>query len=117
MKPSGCLLKILTNLEKISPIDITIKWPQVEVKRITSPPKGRSRKNVHNISKSSDEEPSPAAKKVKRGEKEKEKVREGEAREGEAEEQTQKVFTFVKKLEAKSSKKFAQTKLDFPKKK
>ena len=96
---------------EISPIDMSIKWPQLEVKSITSPPKGRSRKNVHNTSKSSDEESSPAAKKVKRSEKEKEKAEE------EAEEQTQKVYAFVKKLEARSSKKFTQTKLDFPKKK
>ena len=105
---------VVDNLEEfgeISPLDMSIKWPQVEVKTITSPPKGRSRKNVHNISKTSDEESSPAAKKAKRSEKGK---REDE---GDDQDQTQKVYAFVKKLEAKSNKKFSQTKLDFPKKK
>ena len=92
---------------------MSIKWPHVEVKGITSPPKGRSRKNVHNLSKSSDEESSPVAKKAKRGENEKVQEQETE----EEEEQSQKVIAFVKKLEAKASKKFTQTKLDFPKKK
>ena len=103
---------VVENLEEfgvISPLDMTIKWPQVEVKSITSPPKGRSRKNVHNISKNSDEESSPVAKKPKRSEKGKKED------EGEDQDQTQKVYAFVKKLEAKSNKKFSQTKLDFPK--
>ena len=105
---------VVDNLEefgKIRPIDMSIKWPQVEVKNITSPPKGRQRKNVHNISKSSDDETSPAAKRMKSGPNEKV----NEKNEDKEEERTQKVVAFVKKLEAKSQKKFNQTKLDFPK--
>ena len=57
------------NLEvfgKLSNIDLSIKWPSVQVKDISSPPKGRQRKNVHKISSSSNEESdSPLHKKAK----------------------------------------------------
>ena len=45
---------------------MSVKWPQVEVKYITSPPKGRVRKNIHNLSDSSgSESASPDHKKRK----------------------------------------------------
>ena len=49
---------------EISSIDLSIKWPQIDVKAITSPPKGRSRKNVHNMSYSDSD--SPDKKKLKK---------------------------------------------------
>jgi len=56
------------NLEvfgEISKVDITIKWPTVDVKEITSPTKGRNRKKVHMISSESEDSKSPEAKKSK----------------------------------------------------
>ena len=86
---------------EIAEIDLSINWPNVEVKEITSPPKGRSRKNVHNLSDSSVEGSSPVNKKTKVDD-----------------ENIQKVQDFVKKLEEKQAKKakFTQSKIAFPKK-
>ena len=83
---------------EISEIDMSIKWPFIEVKDITSPPKGRTRKNIHNISKSGSETGSPSPKKSKIDE-----------------ENILKVQDFVKKLESRKNK-FTQSKLGFPKK-
>ena len=89
----------LDSFGEISDIDTTITWPTVEVKSITSPPKGRSRKNVHNMSDSSVEGDSPLNKKSRM-----------------EEDNNQKVQDFVKKLEAKQAKKvkYTQSKLAFP---
>ena len=97
------------NLEvfgKLSNIDLSIKWPSVQVKDISSPPKGRQRKNVHKISSSSnDESDSPLHKKVKND------------NDVSDEENRKKVSDFVKKLEAKNAKKtkYSQTKINFTK--
>ena len=84
---------------EISGIDSSIKWPNIEVKQIFSPPKGRHRKNVHNILDSSSEGSSPAHKKTKM-----------------EEENTMKVHEFFKKLEEKQATKlkYTQAKLNFP---
>ena len=89
----------LTAFGEIGEIDISIKWPNVEVKQVFSPPKGRPRKNVHNISDSSSEGSSPANKRTKVDE-----------------ENSQKVQDFVKKLEAKQARKtkYTQAKTAFP---
>ena len=83
---------------EISDIDLNIAWPSIEVKQITSPPKGRTRKNIHNISKSGSESDSPDHKRSRINE-----------------ENLQKVQDFVKKLESKKTK-FTQSKLNFSKK-
>ena len=102
---------------EISPIDLSIKWPQIDVKAITSPPKGRSRKNVHNMSHSESE--SPEKKKMKKDPK-KNAVKENpedaakasdDAEESD-EEKMKKVADFVKKLEAKKGK-YTQSKINF----
>ena len=82
---------------EIAEIDMSLKWPFIEMKEITSPPKGRSRKNLHNISKSGSESESPEHKKCKI-----------------QEENMQKVHEFVKTLESRKTK-FMQSKLSFPK--
>ena len=69
---------------EIEEADSSILWPGVEVKQIFSPPRGRQRKNINNISDTSSEGSSPAHKKSKV-----------------EEENTQKVLEFVKKLEEK----------------
>ena len=43
----------LAAFREMAEIDSNVKWPSVEVKQICSPPKGRARKNIHNISNSS----------------------------------------------------------------
>ena len=48
----------------LSEVDMNVLWPVPEVKQITSPPKGRKRKNVHDFSDNSDGE-SPFKKKSK----------------------------------------------------
>ena len=73
-------------LWEIEEADSSIPWPGVEVKQIFSPPKGRQRKNVHNISDTSSEGSSPAHKKGKV-----------------EEENTQKLLEFVKKTRGKTS--------------
>ena len=85
-------------LLQILDIDLNISWPSIEVKQITSPPKGRARKNIHNISKSGSESDSPDHKRSRINE-----------------ENLQKVQDFVKKLESKKTK-FTQSKLNFSKK-
>ena len=82
----------LESFGEITNIEPTITWPTVEVKSITSPPKGRSRKNVHNMSDSSVEGDSPLNKKSRM-----------------EEDNNQKVQDFVKKLEAKQVKKVKYT--------
>merc|ERR1712243_403332 len=49
---------------ELSDIDLNVLWPVTEVKQITSPPKGRKRKKVHNVSINSDSG-SPDTKKTK----------------------------------------------------
>ena len=86
---------------KISEIDKSITWPNIEVKMIFSPPKGRQRKNVHNLSRSSSEGDSPLHKKSKIDQ--------------ESQENLVKVHDFVKKLEEKQNKKqkYKQANLNF----
>ena len=77
-------------------------WPVSEVKSITSPPKGRKRKKVHDVSLNSDSG-SPDSKRTKEVQSPKEK---------EDLENKKKVADFVKNLEKKNgSKKFTQTKI------
>ena len=85
----------------IAEIDMSVKWPNIIVKQIYSPPKGRSRKNVHNISDSSVEGESPVSKRSKA-----------------EDENSQKVQDFVNKLEEKQTKKvkYTQAKIPFTKK-
>ena len=103
--------EIEENLEvfgKLSNIDLSIKWPTVQVKDISSPPQGRQRKNVHKFSSSSNEESnSPLHKKAKNNDDDT----------SEDEENRKKVSDFVKKLEAKNAKKtrYSQTKINFTK--
>ena len=91
--------KDLNCFAEIAEMDMTIKWPSVDVKQISSPTKGRVRKNVHNLSQSGNESGSPEAK-----------------RSLIQEENLQKVQDFVKKLEARKLK-FTQSKINFPKSK
>ena len=95
----------LESFGEITNIDTTINWPTIEVKSITSPPKGRTRKNVHNMSDSSLEGNSPINKKSRMEDDIIQKVQDN-----------QKVQDFVKKLEAKQAKKpkYTQSKLVFP---
>ena len=91
--------KDLNCFGEIAEMDMTIKWPSVDVKQISLPPKGRVRKNVHNLSQSGSESGSPEAKRSRI-----------------QEENLQKVQDFVKKLEARKPK-FTQSKINFPKSK
>ena len=91
--------KDLNCFGEIAEMDMTIKWPSVDVKQISLPPKGRVRKNVHNLSQSGSKSGSPEAK-----------------RSLIQEENLQKVQDFVKKLEARKPK-FTQSKINFPKSK
>ena len=87
---------------ELSDIDMNVLWPVTEVKQITSPPKGRKRKNVHDVSTNSDNE-SPDKKKSKSSQSPKEK---------EDLENKKKVADFVQNLEKKNgNKKFTQTKI------
>ena len=87
---------------EISDIDLNVLWPVSEVKMITSPPKGRKRKKVHDVSLNSDSgSPDPKRTKEVKSPKEKEDI-----------ENKKKVADFVKNLEKKSgNKKFTQTKI------
>ena len=86
----------------LSDIDLNVMWPVTEVKQITSPPKGRKRKNIHDVSTNSDNE-SPDKKKSKSSQSPKEK---------EDLENKKKVADFVQNLEKKNgNKKFTQTKI------
>ena len=69
---------------------------------IFSPPKGRTRKNVHTLSRSSSEGDSPLHKKTKIDQ--------------ESQENVVKVHDFVKKLEERQNKKpkYKQSTLNFP---
>ena len=86
--------KDLICFAEIAEMDMTIKWPSVDVKQISSPPKGRVRKNVHNLSQSGSKSGSPEAKISL----------------------IQEVQDFIKKLEARKPK-FTQSKINFPKSK
>ena len=86
---------------ELSDIDLNVLWPVTEVKMITSPPKGRKRKKVHDVSMNSDNE-SPDTKKTRSSQSPKEK---------EDLENKKKVADSDKNLEKKNgSKKFTQTK-------
>ena len=45
-------LELVENLNAIS--DMSIKWPNVDVKEVTNLPKGTHKKNIHSLSSSSD---------------------------------------------------------------
>ena len=90
---------------KISDPDMEKKWPATEVKNITSPPKGRVRKNVHNISNTSETESLEA----KRKKTDRDTDQELELTD---EENTAKVQAFIKKIEAKKVK-YTQQKIQF----
>ena len=86
----------------ISDIDLNVLWPVAEVKQITSPPKGRNRKNVHKLSSNSEND-SPDKKKTKTSQSPKEK---------EDQENQKKVADFVHNLEKKAgNKKYRQSKI------
>merc|ERR1711895_298137 len=87
---------------EISDIDLNVLWPVSEVKMITSPPKGRKRKKVHDVSLTSEgSSPDPKRTKEVKSPKEKEDA-----------ENKRKVADFVKNLEEKSGgKKYTQTKI------
>ena len=83
----------------LSDIDMNVLWPVVDVKQITSPPKGRKRKNVHDVSFNSDAE-SPYKKKPKNS----------QSPDVDDPENKKKVADFVKNLEKKNvNKKYTQT--------
>jgi len=91
------------NLEafgKISNINMTINWLFVDIKSITSPPKGRIRKIVHKMSSDSETD-SPDHKKMKKKD------------DDQDEENKRKVADFVSKLEKNS--RYSQSKLNFTK--
>ena len=86
---------------ELSDIDMNVLWPVVDVKQITSPPKGRKRKNVHDVSINSDNE-SP----------EKKKSKQSQSPEFDDPENKRKVAEFVMNLEKKNgNKKYTQTKI------
>ena len=86
----------------ISDIDLNVMWPVADVKQITSPPKGRNRKNVHKLSSNSEND-SPDKKKTKTSQSPKDK---------EDQENQKKVAEFVQNLEKKSgNKKYTQSKI------
>ena len=85
----------------LSDIDMNVLWPVVNVKQITSPPKGRKRKNLHDVSFNSDGE-SPFKKKPKSS----------QSPDVDDPENKRKVAEFVKNLEKKNgNKKYTQTKI------
>ena len=86
---------------ELSDIDMNVLWPVVDVKQITSPPKGRKRKNVHDVSINSDGE-SP----------EKKKSKTLQSPDMDDPDNKRKVAEFVKNLEKKNgNKKYTQTKI------
>ena len=87
---------------EISDVDLNVLWPVSEVKSISSPPKGRKRKKVHDVSLTSEgSSPDPKRTKEVKSPKEKEDA-----------ENKRKVADFVKNLEKKSGgKKYTQTKI------
>ena len=83
----------------LSDIDMNVLWPVVDVKQITSPPKGRKRKNIHDVSFNSDAE-SPYKKKSKTS----------QSPDVDDPDNKRKVAEFVKNLEKKNvNKKYTQT--------
>lgn len=87
---------------EISGIDLKVMWPVADVKQISSPPKGRNKKNVHKLSSNSDDD-SPDKKKMKTSQSHKDK---------EDQENQKKVAEFVQNLEKKSgNKKYTQCKI------
>ena len=80
---------------------MNVLWPVADVKQITSPPKGRKRKNVHDVSFNSDGE-SPFKKKSKTS----------QSPDVDDPDNKRKVAEFVKNLEKKNgNKKYTQTKI------
>ena len=51
------LVDDINEFGELSKIDLSLKWPQIEVKSLTSPPNGRACKNIHNFSHSDSESP------------------------------------------------------------
>ena len=91
----------ITVFGELSEVDMNMLWPVVDVKQITSPPKGRKRKNVHEVSFNSDAE-SPEKKKSKKS----------QSPDMDDPDNKRKVAEFVKNLEKKSgNKKYTQTKI------
>ena len=85
----------------LSDVDMNVMWPVADVKQITSPPKGRKRKNVHDVSINSEGE-SP----------EKKKPKSYQSTEKEDLENKKKVADFVQNLEKKNgNRKYTQTKI------
>ena len=86
----------------------------MDVKGITSPPKGRSRKNVHNLSYSDSD--SPDKKKMRKDSKKESSGKDTslDKKDSDAldEENLKKVADFVKKLEAKKVK-YSQSRINF----
>ena len=88
----------------LSEVDMNVLWPVMEVKQITSPPKGRKRKNVHDMSMNSDAE-SPYKKRPKSAQ---------SPDVLDDPEKNKKVAEFVMNLEKKNgNRKFSQTKIKF----
>ena len=87
---------------EVADIDFNVLWPVSDVKSITSPPKGRKRKKVHDVSLNSESgSPEPKRTKDVQSPKEKEDI-----------ENKRKVAEFVRNLEKKSGgKKYTQTKI------
>ena len=87
---------------EVADIDFNVLWPVSDVKSITSPPKGRKRKKVHDVSLNSDSgSPEPKRNKDVQSPKEKEDI-----------ENKRKVTEFVRNLERKNGgKKYTQTKI------
>ena len=88
----------------LSEVDMNVLWPVMDVKEITSPPKGRKRKNVHEMSMNSDAE-SPYKKRSKSAQ---------SPDVFDDPENKKKVAEFVMNLEKKNcNRKFSQTKIKF----
>ena len=84
----------------LSDVDMNVLWPVQEVKQVSSPPKGRKRKNVHEVSYTSDGD-SPYKKRPKSSQ---------SPEEYDDPENKKKVAEFVKNLEKKNgNKKYTQT--------
>ena len=81
-------------------------WPVMDVKEITSPPKGRKRKNVHEMSMNSDAEAESPYKKRSKSAQSQDVFDDPENK--------KKVAAFVMNLERKNgNRKFSQTKIKF----
>ena len=91
----------------LSEWDSNIMWPVVDLKEITSPPKGRKRKNPHEISVTSETEAENPSKKRSMS-------AQSQALLDDPENQ-KKVAAFVKDLERKNGgRKFSQSRIKFP---